>query len=137
ESVGGRPAVQFADDLQSILDARVLAGDPTAFAVVAFSELPVSVEHFDHGPIGIALQSSPIGEEFGDQAVVLSPAGCGVPLAEVQVPAVDGDDSLPCGLVAAVGRDAKSERSRHGCATSRSPNPVVYRISLNLRLHCR
>ena len=93
-----------------------------------------------------ALTGAGVGAGFGTGALIglllggrniLSSACCGVPFAEVQVPAVDGDDSLPGGLVAAIGRDAKSGRFRHGSTTSSSPNPVDYRISLNLRLHCR
>mgnify|MGYP003328725184 CR=1 FL=1 len=69
----------------------------TVLAVVLFSELPVRIEHFDHGCrdlIIIALNSPTVGEEFGDHTVVLPLAGCGVPFAEVQIPGVEGHDSL-------------------------------------------
>jgi hypothetical protein len=60
------------------------------------------------------LQSSPIGKEFRNQAIVLSPARRSVPFAEVQVSTVDGYDSLPCGLVATMRRNAKGSGFRHG-----------------------
>ena len=49
-----------------------------------------------------------VDQEFGNQTVVFGFAGRRVPFAKVDVVTVDGYDSLPCGLMAAIGWDAKS-----------------------------
>lgn len=105
--VGGGSAVQFANDLQSFLDALVFANDLAVLTVVPLSEFPVGIDDLDDLALDITEKLPTIGQNLSDEAIVLGSAGCGVPFAEVKVPAVDGDDSLCCGLVAAIGRDAK------------------------------
>jgi hypothetical protein len=73
--VGDLASIQFSDDLQSFYDAAVFARDPTVFAVVVLSELPIGIEDFDHGGVGFGLQSAAIGKELGNDAVVFRPAG--------------------------------------------------------------
>ena len=88
-------------------NAPEFAGDLSVFPVVLLGEFAVGVEDLDHGGFDLAAQSPTVGQEFGNQAVVFGLAGRGVPLAQVDILAVDRNDGLICGLVATVGRDAR------------------------------
>ena len=56
-----------------------------------------------------------------------------VPNAEVNVTTIKGDNGLPSGLVATVGRDARARFDSHGVQLRKGPNPVVYRVIGNQR----
>ena len=127
--IGIRPPVQLPDDLEGFLDATVFAGDLPVLPVIPLGEFPVRVDNLDHGGFDLVPQSPTVGQEFGDQAVVFSLAGRGVPLSQVDILAVDRDNGLPCGLVATVRKGREKRVISAWGATSISPNPVVYRIS--------
>ena len=59
--VGDLAPVQLPDDFQRFEDATVFARDPTVLAIIVFRKLPIGIEHFDHGGIGVVLQSATVG----------------------------------------------------------------------------
>lgn len=86
EFVGGRPSVQFPDDLQGFLDATEFASDLAVLAVVPLGEFPVGVDDLNDRALDLAAELPTIGQELGDQAVILGPAGRSVPLAQTEGP---------------------------------------------------
>jgi hypothetical protein len=110
-------AVQFANEFQGILDAALFTSNLVAFAVVILSESTVSVENFDNGLLNTALKLSSVSEELGDQPIVFGFTCPSIPCPRTDVLTVDGDRSLPGGLVTTAGRDAKRLVFQHDRGT--------------------
>lgn len=117
EIIGDRPAVQFANEFQGILDAALFTSNLVAFAVVILSESTVSFENFDNGLLNTALKLSSVCEELGDQPIVFGFTCPSIPCPRTDVLTVDSDRSMPGGLVTTAGRDAKRLVFQHDSGT--------------------
>src|SRR5262245_38467026 len=77
--------------------------------VVGICELEVTQQHFVDRQVGSwpddgSWESPAIGEPLRDEPVVLRTALFGTETAQVEVPAVQGDNSLPTRFVETIGR---------------------------------